>query len=133
MARLRCSSLNGRGIADFDEFIHKKFPIILRSCLEALYFDPTTLIETAVYSPRLKAIYIEDVISEKYRFLSGSLLFSHGKCYFIAISYPFSSCNGDTSNYFQHIERKALSEFSHEERALISFFCDFSKIHRNRK
>ena len=49
MARLHCSSLNGRGIADFDEFIHKKFPIILRSCLEALYFDPTTLIEIAVY------------------------------------------------------------------------------------
>ena len=48
MARLRCSLLNGRGIADFDEFIHKKFPIILRSCLEALYFDPTTLIEIAV-------------------------------------------------------------------------------------
>ena len=52
MARLRCSSLNGRGIADFDEFIHKKFPIILRSCLEALYFDPTTLIEIAVYPSR---------------------------------------------------------------------------------
>ena len=50
MTRLRCSSLNRRGIADFDEFIHKKFPIILRSCLEALYFDPTTtLIEIAVY------------------------------------------------------------------------------------
>ena len=49
MARLRCSSLNGRGIADFDEFIHKKFHIILRSCLEAFYFDPTTLIEIAVY------------------------------------------------------------------------------------
>ena len=48
MAHLRCSSLNERGISDFDEFIHKKFLIILRSCLEALNFDPTTLIEIAV-------------------------------------------------------------------------------------
>ena len=55
MARLRCSSLNGRGIADFDEFIHKQFPIILRSCLEALYFDPSTLIEIAVYGKRLRS------------------------------------------------------------------------------
>ena len=39
----------GRGIADFDEFIQKKSHITLRSCLIALCFDPTTLIEIAVY------------------------------------------------------------------------------------
>ena len=39
----------GRGIADFDEFIQKKSHITLRSCLVALCFDPTTLIEIAVY------------------------------------------------------------------------------------
>ena len=50
MARHRISSLDGRGIADFDELIHKKVHRILRSCLTALYFDLTTLIEIAVYS-----------------------------------------------------------------------------------
>ena len=49
MARHRISSLDGRGIADFDELIHKKIHRILRSSLTALYFDPTTLIEIAVY------------------------------------------------------------------------------------
>ena len=48
MARHRISSLEGRGIADFDELIHKKIHRILRSCLTALYFDQTTLIEIAV-------------------------------------------------------------------------------------
>ena len=48
MAPHRISSLDGRGIADFDELIHKKIHRILRSCLVALYFDPTTLIEIAV-------------------------------------------------------------------------------------
>ena len=43
------SSLDGGGIADFDELIRKKIHRILRSCLIALYFDPTTLIEIAVY------------------------------------------------------------------------------------
>ena len=46
MARHRISSLDGRGIGDFNELIHKK---IHRSCLIALYFDPTTSIEIAVY------------------------------------------------------------------------------------
>ena len=49
MAHHRISSLDGRGIADFDELIHKKIHRILRSCLIALYFDPTTLIKIAVY------------------------------------------------------------------------------------
>ena len=49
MARHRISSLDGRGTADFDEFIHKKIHRIFRSCLIALFFDPTTLIEIAVY------------------------------------------------------------------------------------
>ena len=40
----------GRGIADFDEFIQKKSHITLRSCLVALCFDPTTLIEIAVFA-----------------------------------------------------------------------------------
>ena len=42
------SSLNGRGITDFDEFIDKKSQITLRSSLVVLYFDPTRLIEIAV-------------------------------------------------------------------------------------
>ena len=49
VARHRRSSLNRPGIPDFDEFIHKKIHITLRSCLIVLYFDPTTLIEIAVY------------------------------------------------------------------------------------
>ena len=48
MARHRIFSLDRRGIADFDELIHAKVHRILRSCLIALYFDPTTLIEIAV-------------------------------------------------------------------------------------
>ena len=48
MARHRNPSLYGRGIADFDEFIHKKNPN-LRDCLLALCFDPTTLFEIAVW------------------------------------------------------------------------------------
>ena len=48
MARDRISSLDGRGIADFDELIRKRIHRILRSCLIALYFDATTLIEIAV-------------------------------------------------------------------------------------
>ena len=55
MAPHRKSSLYGRGIAGFDEFIiPKKSHITLRSCLLALCFDPTTLFEIAVF---LKAIY----------------------------------------------------------------------------
>ena len=50
MVRQRRSSLNGRGIADFDEFIIKNSHITLRSCLIAFCFDPTTLIEIAVYT-----------------------------------------------------------------------------------
>ena len=49
MARHRTASLDRRGIADFDELIHKKIHRILRSCLIALYFDSTTLIEIAVH------------------------------------------------------------------------------------
>ena len=45
----RISSLDGRGVADFDVLNHKKIHRILRFCLIALYFDPTTLIEIAVY------------------------------------------------------------------------------------
>ena len=56
MARHRISSLDGRGIPDFDELIHKKIHRILRSCLTALYFDPTTLIEIAVGTIVLKCI-----------------------------------------------------------------------------
>ena len=41
MDRHRRSSVNGRSIVDFDEFIHRKLHIILRSCLIVLYFDPT--------------------------------------------------------------------------------------------
>ena len=52
MARRRISSLDGRGIGDFDELILKKIHRILRSCLIALYFVPTTLTEIAVYSKR---------------------------------------------------------------------------------
>ena len=48
MARHRRSSLNGRGIADFDELIIKNSHITLRSCVIAFCFDPTTLIEIAV-------------------------------------------------------------------------------------
>ena len=48
MARHCISSLDGQGIADFDELIHKEIHRILRSCLIVLYFDPTTLIEIAV-------------------------------------------------------------------------------------
>ena len=48
MAHHRRSSLKGRGIADFDEFIQKNSHITLRSCLVVLCFDPTTLIEIAV-------------------------------------------------------------------------------------
>ena len=48
MARNLISSLDGRDIADFDELIHQKIRRILRSCLTALYFDPTTLIAIAV-------------------------------------------------------------------------------------
>ena len=48
MARQRRSSLNGCGIAEFDEFIIKNSHITLRSCLIAFCFDPTTLIEIAV-------------------------------------------------------------------------------------
>ena len=48
MARHRISSLDVRGIADFDELIHEKIHRILKSCLIALYFDSTTLIEIAV-------------------------------------------------------------------------------------
>ena len=40
----------GGGIDDFDEFIQKKSHVTLRSCLVALCFDPTTLIEIAVYA-----------------------------------------------------------------------------------
>ena len=50
MARHHISSLDRRGIADFDELAHKKIHRILRSCLTALYFDLTTLIEIAVYN-----------------------------------------------------------------------------------
>ena len=50
MARHRKSSLYGRGMAGFDEFIQeKKFHIIMRSCLLALCFDSTTLFEIAVF------------------------------------------------------------------------------------
>ena len=49
MACHRISSLDKRGIANFDELIHKKMLRILRSDLKALYFDPTTLIEIAVF------------------------------------------------------------------------------------
>ena len=47
MVRHRISSLNGQGIADFDELIHKKIHRIVRPCLIALHFDPTMLIEIA--------------------------------------------------------------------------------------
>ena len=50
MAPHHRSSLNGRDIADFDEFIHKKSYITLRSSLVVLYFYPTMLIEIAVYT-----------------------------------------------------------------------------------
>ena len=43
------SSLDKRGIADFDELLRKKVHRILRSCLLALYSDPTMLIEIAVH------------------------------------------------------------------------------------
>ena len=50
MARHHKSALYGRGIAGFDEFIQrKKSHITLRFCLVAFCFDPTTLIEIAVY------------------------------------------------------------------------------------
>ena len=49
MARHGNSSLYGQWIAGFDEFIQKKSHITLRSCLLALCFDPTMLIEIAVY------------------------------------------------------------------------------------
>ena len=39
---------NGRGRADFDEFINKTFHATLRSCLVVFYFGPTTLISIAV-------------------------------------------------------------------------------------
>ena len=42
------SPLDGRGIADFDELIHKNIHRILRCCLVALRLDPRTLIEIAV-------------------------------------------------------------------------------------
>ena len=49
MARHRISSLDGRGIADFNKRIRKKIHRILRPCLTALYFDLMTFIEIAVY------------------------------------------------------------------------------------
>ena len=62
MAHHRISSMDGQGIVDFDELIHKskgcsflsfifihKIHRILRSCLAALYFDLTKLIEIAVF------------------------------------------------------------------------------------
>ena len=48
MTRHRRSSLYGRGIAGFDEFIRKKSHMTLRSRLLALCFNPTTLIEIAI-------------------------------------------------------------------------------------
>ena len=57
MARRRRSSLNGRGMAGFDGFIYKKSHITLRSWLLALSFDPTTLIEIAVYEQQKIARY----------------------------------------------------------------------------
>ena len=48
MARHRKSSLCGRDLAGFDEFIQKKSHITLRSCLLALCFDLATLFEIAV-------------------------------------------------------------------------------------
>ena len=57
MARQHRSSLNGRGIADFDEFIIKNSHIILRSCLIAFCFDPTTLIEIAAYVIQCRLVH----------------------------------------------------------------------------
>ena len=50
MAHHRISSLDGRGIAILMNLFIKKIHKILSSCLIALYFDPTTLIEIAVYT-----------------------------------------------------------------------------------
>ena len=63
MARHRISSLDRRGIADFDELIHKKIRRILRSCLIALYFDPTTLIEIAVNRLGFRSLMVSSNLS----------------------------------------------------------------------
>ena len=59
MAHHRRFSLAVRGKADFDELIHKKIRVTLRSCLIALYFDPTTIIEIAVHTIK------KDTLAEK--------------------------------------------------------------------
>ena len=52
MARHRRSSLNGRGMADFSEFIHNN-PIVLVLC-----FDPTTLNEIAVSATKTSSLAV---------------------------------------------------------------------------
>ena len=49
MARHRKSSLYGRGIAGFHEFIQKKVPHNLAVLSSSFMLDPTMLIEIAVY------------------------------------------------------------------------------------
>ena len=73
MTHHRKSSLNGQSIADFDEFIHKKNShMTLRSCLVALCFDPTTLIEIAVY------LYL-NMVKQEANFFKGRTQMCFGK------------------------------------------------------
>ena len=69
MARHHKCSLYGRGIAWFSWiYLETKSHITLRSCLLALCFDLTTLIEIAVYSSLGRVKFIFTTLSSVYLF-----------------------------------------------------------------